>query len=123
MTDHELQEHVEKNGNSATGDAAEYQAVFRALRTEPAFSLRADFADRVVARLQTSGSNRDMAWLAIGVFLISATLGITVLLTGFTLTFGAFTFLSGYPGLVAFGALFILALQWVDRRWIRKPVV
>jgi hypothetical protein len=40
-------------------------------------------------------------------------------MTNFKLNFGVLRFISGYPGLFVFGALFILALQWIDKKLIR----
>lgn len=123
MKDQELQELIEKGTAPENRDARSYQTVFSALRREPDFVLPANFADRVVASIQARYSSRDMAWFIGGVFLVLVALVVAILLTGFTLSLGVFTFLSGYPGLVAFGAAFILALQWVDRKWIRKTAL
>jgi hypothetical protein len=63
-----------------------------------------------------------MFWLYAGVAACLITLLVAILLTGFQFTFGAFRFLSGYPGLIAFAIGFILGLQWLDRKFVRKAI-
>jgi hypothetical protein len=123
MKDQELQELVERGSSQGDRDSRLYHSVFKALRTETDYVLPADFAERVIAAVKARYSSRDMVWFTGGVFLIIIALVVAVMVTGFSFTFGAFTFLSGYPGLVIFGVAFILALQWIDRRWIRKSVL
>ena len=123
MTDQELQELVEKGTAPDDHNSRIYQTVFRALRSEPTFALPAAFADRVVANVRARYSSRDMVWLLGGVFLFIVTLIVAMIITGFSPRLGVFTFLSGYPGLVVFGVAFILGLQWVDRKWIRKQTL
>lgn len=123
MKDHELQELVEGGSYPGDRDSRLYQTVFKALRTETDYTLPADFADRVIATVKARYSSRDMVWLIGGVFLFIVALVVAVIVTGFSFSLGVFTFLSGYPGLVVFGAAFVLALQWIDRKWIRKPVL
>lgn len=123
MKDQELQELVERGSSQEDRDGRLYQAVFKALRTETDYVLPAYFADRVMASVKARYSSRDMAWFMGGVFLFIIALVVAVILTGFSFTLGIFTFLSGYPGLVGFGIAFILGLQWIDRKWIRKPVL
>lgn len=121
MTDQELQELVEHGASPDHSDSNSYQAVFKAIRREPDFVLPAHFADRVVDAVRSRYSSNDMAWFLGGLFLFVIALVVAVLITGFSVSLGAFTFLSGYPGLVGFGVAFILGLHWVDRKWIRKP--
>jgi hypothetical protein len=123
MKDQELQELVERGSSLGDQESRSYQSVFKALRTETDYVLPADFADRVIATVKARYSSRDMGWLIGGVFLFIVALVVAVILTGFSFTLGMFTFLSGYPGLVVFGAAFILGLQWIDRKWIRKPAL
>ena len=123
MKDQELQELVEAGSSQGDHDSRLYQAVLKVLRTETDYLLPADFADRVMASVKARYSSRDMVWLMGGVFLFIVALIVALILTGFSFSLGVFTFLSGYPGLVVFGAAFILGLQWIDRKWIRKPVL
>lgn len=122
MSDEELQEHIEGGDLSDTRDANVYRLVFSALRKEPAFRLPATFADRVLQRVTKADQpNREIAWLLLGLFSFVVALGIAVYLTGFTPGFGAFAFVSSYPGLFVFALLFIGLLQWVDKRMIQRP--
>lgn len=123
MKDHELQELVERGSYPGDRDSRLYQTVFKALRTETDYILPADFADRVMATVKARYSSRDMLWLMGGVFLFVVALVVAVIVTGFSFSLGVFTFLSGYPGLVVFSAAFVLGLQWIDRKWIRKPAL
>jgi hypothetical protein len=123
MRDDELQDLVERGSNHNHDDGLLYETLFRALRNEPEFTLPASFADRVIATVRARYSTRDMVWLMSGVALFIIALVVAVIVTGFSVTLGAFAFLSGYKGLVIFGLAFILGLQWIDRKWIRKPTL
>jgi hypothetical protein len=123
MKDQKLQELIESGSSQGDRDSRLYQVVFKALHTESDFVLPAHFADRVLAAVKARHSSHDMAWFIGGIFLFIIALVVAVILTGFSFSLGVFTFLSGYPGLVIFGAAFIMALQWIDRRWIRKPAL
>lgn len=123
MSDEELQVHIERGDLSNTRGANVYRLVFSALRNEPAFRLPATFAHRVVRRVTKAHQPyREMAWLLLGLFSFVIALGIAVYLTGFTPGFGAFAFVSSYPGLFAFAVLFVGLLQWVDKRMIQRPI-
>ncbi len=123
MRDQELQELIEGGFSHGDRDSRIYQAVFKALRTETDYTLPANFADRVMASIKSRYSSRDMVWFVGGVFLFVVALAVAVIVTGFSFSLGVFTFLSGYPGLVIFGIAFVLGLQWIDRKWIRKPAL
>lgn len=120
MRDDELQDLVERGSNHNHSDGLLYDTVFQALRNEPEFKLPSTFADRVVATVRAKYSSRDMVWLISGVTLFIIALVVAVIVTGFSVTLGAFAFLAGYKGLVVFGLAFVLGLQWIDRKWIRK---
>jgi uncharacterized membrane protein len=68
----------------------------------------------------SKSSSRDMVWLYLGIVAFVVATGVAIALTGFKIHVGAFRFVSGYSGLFIFGAAFILALQWIDRSFIRK---
>jgi hypothetical protein len=122
INDEELQDQIEKSTSAIEGvEAQAYKRVFDALKKEPDFYLSASFADKVVAKMEArKESSRDFIWIGAGVvsFIIAAI--VSVVLTDFKLNFGAFKFIAGYPGLVAFGIVFILALQWVDKKLVRS---
>ncbi|MBN8576044.1 MAG: hypothetical protein J0L66_03840 [Cytophagales bacterium] len=119
MTDEELQKQVESGKHSQQEDSEAYRHVFKALKKEPAFYVSLPFADRVLARIARREEQRDLRWLALGIFLSVIALVVTLALTK-TWTIGVFSFISGYPGLIVFGIAFIVLLQWVDRKLIRK---
>lgn len=119
MTDEKLQKQVEAGQWVGHEDGETYRQVFNALKQEPAFHVTLPFADRVLARIEKKEEQRDLRWLAAGIFLSVAALVACLVFTN-TWTTGTFSFISGYPGLVIFGIVFILLLQWVDRRLLRK---
>lgn len=119
MKDEELQKQVEIGLPSQHEDGEAYRHLFKALKKEPAFHVSLPFADRVLARIDKKEEQRDFRWLAVGIFLSVIALVITLALTK-AWTIGVFSFISGYPGLIVFGIAFIVLLQWVDKRIIRK---
>ena len=120
--DEETQNQFEQNHPASDRiDAYAYKKVFDVLKQEPDFQLPANFADRIMARLEARReSSKDFVWLGIGIFSFVIAGVVAVVLTGFSLNFGAFKFITGYPGLIVFGIAFVLALQWVDKKVVRK---
>ncbi|MCW5911628.1 MAG: hypothetical protein KIT62_11160 [Cyclobacteriaceae bacterium] len=119
MTDEELQKQVEAGLATSHEDGEAYQHVFKALKKEPVFHVSLPFADRVLARIERKEEQRDFRWLALGIFLSVIALIVSLALTN-AWTIGVFSFISGYPGLVIFGVAFVLLLQWLDRKFVRK---
>jgi hypothetical protein len=60
--------------------------------------------------------------MAAGISLIVVTLMISLALADIRWTTGVFTFISGYSGLIVFGIIFILLLQWLDKKIIKKMI-
>lgn len=118
----ELQNQIENGLVNESDDARAYQRVFDALKKEPDFHVSLPFADRLVALIENKEEKRDYWWMAGGIFLIVVTLIVTITLTEIHWSAGVFTFVSGYPGLVVFGVAFILLLQWVDKKVIKKQI-
>lgn len=119
MTDEELQKQIEAGGHAYDEESEAYRYVFKVLKHEPAFHVSLPFADRILARIEKKEEQRDFRWLALGISLSVIALIVTLALTK-AWTVGVFSFISGYPGLVIFGLAFIVLLQWVDRRVLRK---
>jgi hypothetical protein len=119
MRDEELQKQVEAGSHAYDEDSEAYHHLFKALKHEPAFHVSLPFADRILARIEKKEEQRDFRWLALGISLSVVALIITLALTR-AWTVGVFSFISGYPGLVIFGVAFIVLLQWVDKRVLRK---
>lgn len=118
----EFQHQIENGLVNESDDARAYQRVFDALKKEPDFHVSLPFADRVLAVIEKKEEQRDYWWMAAGIFLTVIALIVSLALTSAHWTAGAFTFLSGYPGLVVFGISFILLLQWVDKKVIKKQI-
>jgi hypothetical protein len=122
-SDEELQNQIESTGNASGKDALIYKEIFNALKREPDFKLPPSFADRVIARIEAARESKaEMVWLVVGVLSFVVTGIIAVALTNYKLDFGVMKFISGYPGLVAFGVVFILGLHWLDKKFIRKQM-
>lgn len=120
--DEELQHKIEGNQIvEDTPDARAYQKVFDALGKEP-YYLPANFADRVLKRLEAGSSSlvRDYFWLGLGLISFLIATVITIVITHFKLDFGVLHFLSSYYGLFIFGLAFVLFLQWLDKKVIQK---
>ena len=121
--DEELQNQIEQGlRNQDSDDAHAYQRVFNSLKKEPYFHVSLPFADRIVALIEKKEERKDYWWIAAGIFLSVIALIIALALTKVNWTTGAFTFISEYYGLVLFGIAFILLLQWIDKKVVRKQL-
>lgn len=124
MKDEELQRQIEQGEKTLTSpDAEAYRKVFSSLQREPEFSLHSSFEDLVIQRIAAKHikeSSRDGWWFAGGIFLFIIGLIVAVVLIDFRPDVGVYSFLKGYPGLIIFAFLFILALNYVDRKFIRN---
>ncbi|HRI77903.1 MAG TPA: hypothetical protein PLR06_00075 [Cyclobacteriaceae bacterium] len=123
MSEEEIQNKIENGWVGEGPDAKAYQRIFDVLKKEPDFQLPADFADSVIAKwqpAQITSSSREIFWIFIGVAAFTIVLGIAVVLTEFTLNFGALKFLSDHSGLMIFGIVFVLTLQWIDKRFVKR---
>ena len=124
-TDEDLQEQFDQEKYPEDSvDAQAYQKVFEALGRQPEYTLPVYFADRLVnlieAKEKTKEVSRDNLWLGLGLLAFGIALVVTFVLTEFKISFGAFQFIAGNAGFIAFGLAFILMLNWVDRKIIRK---
>ena len=124
MQEEELQNQLEHDLNAdASEDARAYKRVFDVLKKEPDFHVSLPFADRIITLIEKREEKRDYWWMGTGIFLSLIAMIVALALTQANWSAGVFTFFSGYPGLVAFGIAFILFLQWIDKKIIRKAIV
>lgn len=127
MTSHEesLQQQLEEGKPvPANADTRAYQKVFDALQQEPEFELPLYFEDRVLQKIEANekrAERKETYWLVAGVSLLVIAAIVGAALVGFKPSFGAFAFLSRYTGLFIFGMVFIIALQWLDRKIVQRP--
>jgi len=124
-SDDELQNQFDQGNYTADGiDGQAYQKVYGALKREPAYTLPIYFADRLLSRIESKEkireASRDNWWLGLGLFSFVIALIVSFVLTDFQFSAGAFQFLAAHAGLISFGLGFILLLNWVDKRIIRK---
>ena len=123
MSDEELQGRIEGGFSGNSPDERAYRIVFDALRREPQYQLPTDFASRVIKGLHpVTSSSRDMVWLGVGIVSFIIAMAVAVAKTDFRINMGVLKFISGYPGLIAFGIVFVLALHWIDKRIVRRVV-
>lgn len=125
INDEELQRNVEE-GNTRPGDDLDtkaYQEVFSRLRKKPDTYLSANFADKIVFRIQEQkrrSSSRDFYWLAFGIFMLTVALIVAIALTGFKPGLGFLKGISAYSGVFVFGAIFIFFLNRLDKKLLSK---
>lgn len=108
-------------------DVKAYRQVFQALEKDPGYALPERFAEGVVSRLaarRQSRDSRDHLWFGAGIFFIALAFLATILFTGvrvsgFPFDLGFLNAMADYKGLALFGVLFILFLNWLDRKLIR----
>lgn len=121
----ELQKGLER-GQSPKGDELDvraYTEVFRVLEKDPGYELSSQFAEHVVSTLasrrQKSDDARDYFWFAAGIFVLALTALGTILFTGFRFDFGFLNAMADYKGLAVFAIVFILFLNWLDKRLLK----
>ena len=121
MSEDELIQKQIEQGNIPLGiDGDAYRFVFSALKREPNFKLSADFATKVSALTSSEKSfNWDKLLLIGGGVGFVAALIYAIISVKTSFSVGVFTFVSGYQGLIIFGAIFILLLNWLDKKLIR----
>lgn len=117
----ELQNQIEQGLRTHdSDDALAYQRVFNSLKKEPDFHVSLPFADRIIALIEKKEERKDFWWIAAGIFLTVIALIVALAITKVNWSTGSFTFVSEYYGLVLFGIVFILALQWIDKKFVLK---
>lgn len=104
-------------------DVRAYQELFRALKKDPGYELSPRFAEGIVARVAADHARRnatDYFWFGAGIFfLLMASIG-TIMFTGFHFDFGFLRVMSDYKGLAVFAVVFIILLNWIDKRFVRS---
>ena len=119
--DETTQELIEK-GVYTEGDIGHraYRVVFNGVKKTPNFSLPSNFAENVIQRISQLREDRairkDFFWLALGLLVFLIATIITIGLSNFKFDTGAFGFIKNYGGLLLFGGLLILGLQWLDKK-------
>lgn len=118
-----IQESIEQGNHEVKDtDSMAYRIVFNSLKKEPAFSASDGFIDRVVYKIirrkEARATRRDYIWLAIGLFVFLIATFVTISVTHFKFSYGAFKFLSNYGGLLLFGGALVIGLQWIEKRFL-----
>ena len=94
-----------------------------ALKKEIDFKLSDSFSDRIIEMVMTR-AKRERKWELIGIIttgvLFLAALIVTFVLTEFSFSLGVLTFLSDHLGLIGFAIVFIVLLNILDKKIVRK---
>ena len=113
-----------ESGNVPDGlDAESYRVVFDALKKEPDFKLSSDFASKVAAMMPGTkpSFNWDRFFFVDGFISFVGAFAYAFVSISPAFSTGVFSFVSGYPGLFVFAVVFVILLNWVDKKWIAKP--
>ena len=126
----ELQQRAEKGNlygaEKDNLDAKAYSEVFKALQNIPDYVVPVKFADSVMAKIKIKHSAKpsvfssDYFWFGAGLTLLMALAGAAVVLTNFKIDMGFLNAMSAYKGLFLFGVAFIVILNVLDKRLVRK---
>jgi hypothetical protein len=99
------------------------QHIKSALEKEVNFRLPQNFSDRII-QLIAQRARQERRWELTGIVsaavLFVVALIVTLYLTEFKFGFGTLTFLNNHIGLFAFGIIFIVALQFIDKKLVRR---
>jgi hypothetical protein len=118
-SDESIQKQVEEGIAPLGLDSEAYKLVFNSVKKEPNYKLSTDFAYRISLLASPEKSFNWDKFLVIGGGIGFFIALIYVIVSASTIfTFGAFTFLSNYQGLLFFGVIFILTLNWLDKKLV-----
>lgn len=118
-----IQEQIEKGIHEGHDiDRRAYQIVFNGVNRKPDASLSPGFTHSVIKKIQQLREERslrkDFMWLGIGLFAFIIATIISISMTHFKFDFGALGFINTYGGLLVFGAVLIMGLQWLDKKLV-----
>jgi hypothetical protein len=120
-SDELIQKQTEAGTPPSTTEGEAYRLVFDALRKEPGFHLPSNFASKVAAKAMAENKyNWDKFFLISGCVATAAAFVYALISIQASFSVGIFQFVSSYYGLAVFGVAFVLLLQWIDRRLVRR---
>lgn len=116
-----IQEEIEKGVYDINDvDYRAYRLVFNGVSRKPAVSLSPGFTSNVIKKIQQLREERslrnDFMWLGIGLCAFIIATIISISMTSFKFDFGALGFINSYGGLLIFGLVLIMGLQWLDKK-------
>lgn len=119
--DEQLQQSLEAGQTPTDAEGRLYRQVFDALAQEPRPYLPADFAAATAHRILMAQKSRaaDRHWFGAGLVALLVAGIVAIALTKPSLSWGVFSFLKAYPGLLVIGLLLMAAFQWLERRLLR----
>lgn len=124
----ELQNNIAR-GDTGGGDELDskaYRQVFQAIEKDPGYALPSRFAESVVAKViakQKREQSRDYFWFFSGLFVLLIAAVVTIVVTEYRFDFGFLRSMADYKGLAAFGVIFVIFLNWLDKRLIREKLM
>ncbi len=124
MKEELIQKQIESGSVPDGLDGQSYKIVFNALKKDPEFVLPTNFAHRVAAMAPSKAKafNWDKFFLISGLISFLMVVIYAIVMINATFSVGVFSFFSGYPGLIGFAILFVILLNWIDKKWISKSM-
>jgi hypothetical protein len=121
----ELQKRVEGDTGNPEGDldVKVYQKIFVTLSKTSEINISPSFADRIVQITSSKlirESRRDLWWLGCGIAMLLIAFVVAIIYTGFKIDMGFLSAMADYKGLFIFGIVFVIALNWIDKRIVKK---
>jgi hypothetical protein len=107
-------------------DAKAYVEVFNVLKGIQGYEVPPKFADNVMDKItvkhgtKASIFSNDYFWFGAGLTLLMSLAVATVMMTKVKIDMGFLNAMSAYKGLFIFGVLFVIVLNVLDKRLIRK---
>ena len=123
----EMQRNVEAGTSPGRDDldARAYREVFRALQKDPGYGVPPGFAETVLHRVsakQEKALMRDYLWFFAGILFVLSSAVVTLVITEVRLDFGFLNVMPQYRGLAVFAIIFILFINWLDKRLVRQKL-
>jgi hypothetical protein len=97
-----------------------------ALGREPQFNLPPDFADRLIAKIETAKRKErkvEILWIGAVAFLFLAAFLVVVALTDFKISLTALSFITNNIWFICFALAFVGLLNLLDRKLVRKDPI
>jgi hypothetical protein len=119
--DEQLQKLVEAGDDLKTPDAMAYRKIFASLRHEPALALPANFADKIVQRIESKSSSLagDYFWLTAGLLLIFISTALAMFFAGVQVNLEFLSAVKPLKGLFVFAFIFVIAIHLLDKRILK----
>jgi flagellar biogenesis protein FliO len=116
-----IQKQTEEGNAPSNADGEAYRLIFDSLRKDHSYKLPADFAKKVSSIAITKKAfDWDKFFFIIGGLGFVIMLIYSVVSIQATFSIGVFRFFSSYAGLSIFAIVFVVLLNWLDKKFINK---